>query len=203
MLHRNGSNYASLRFLGGTPGQAANCFQRGGWAMWNRVAFGPQVSYPPGRSTTAIKYPMTDGGAGGSCAGLAASTSVLDGLGDLAALLDCIATTGGAITGLKDAECILACIATTIGDIIGTGDMAGDLAIGNLTQDDVTGAILQAEVEAGLTVQGVLRLLLAVAAGKTDISGSVVTFRDVADTKDRIVATMTGSERTTVVRDGD
>ena len=44
-------------------------------------------------------------------------------------------------------------------------------------------------------------VLAAVAAGKTTIASNVVTFRDVNDTKDRVVATMTGSERTTVVKD--
>ena len=42
-------------------------------------------------------------------------------------------------------------------------------------------------------------------AGKTDIDTSganpIVTFRDLGDTADRVTATMTGSERTTVVTD--
>jgi hypothetical protein len=40
-----------------------------------------------------------------------------------------------------------------------------------------------------------------VAAGQTTIDGSTVAFRDQADTKDRVTATMTGSERTTVALD--
>lgn len=57
-------------------------------------------------------------------------------------------------------------------------------------------------IESGLTAAEVLRLILAVQAGKTDITGSTVTFRDVADTKDRVTATMTGSERTAITLDG-
>lgn len=60
-------------------------------------------------------------------------------------------------------------------------------------------------VENGLAPAEVLRILLAVAAGKTSIVGSgptTVTFRDTADTKDRVVASMTGSERDTVTLDG-
>jgi hypothetical protein len=57
-------------------------------------------------------------------------------------------------------------------------------------------------IESGYTAEEILRILLAVAAGKTTISGSDVAFRDVADTKDRVAASMTGSERTTVTLDG-
>jgi hypothetical protein len=58
-------------------------------------------------------------------------------------------------------------------------------------------------IESGYTATEVLRILLAVAAGKTDIvdtgSGTAtVTFRDVNDTKNRVSAEMTGSERTTI-----
>jgi hypothetical protein len=43
--------------------------------------------------------------------------------------------------------------------------------------------------------------VFAVPGFQVHITGSTVTFRDVADTKDRITATMTGSERTAVTRD--
>ena len=50
-----------------------------------------------------------------------------------------------------------------------------------------------------------MRLLASVAVGKTEIDTSgidpVVTFRDLDDTKDRVTATMLGSERATVVLD--
>ena len=65
--------------------------------------------------------------------------------------------------------------------------------------------MLEAKVEGNYTLKEALRLMLAVAAGKTDIDTSganpVVKFRDVNDTKDRITAVMTGSERTTVTKD--
>lgn len=57
-------------------------------------------------------------------------------------------------------------------------------------------------IESGFTAAEILRILLAVQAGKTTISGSDVSFRDVDDTKDRVFAEMTGSERTTVTLDG-
>lgn len=63
-------------------------------------------------------------------------------------------------------------------------------------------AVWQAEIEGSLNASEILRLLSAVQFGKTDIVGTTVTFRDVADTKDRITATMSGSERATVTLDG-
>lgn len=61
-------------------------------------------------------------------------------------------------------------------------------------------------VESGVTMQQALRILLAVAAGKTDIIDlggglATVVFRDTNDTKNRLTANMTGSERTTVTLD--
>jgi hypothetical protein len=80
------------------------------------------------------------------------------------------------------------------------------IKVNTLSQDDVTGAVMEAQIEAGLTFRQIVRLLAAVAAGKTDITdlgggSATVKFRDLADTKDRIVADMTGSERTGVTRD--
>jgi hypothetical protein len=57
-------------------------------------------------------------------------------------------------------------------------------------------------IESGYTAEEVLRILLAVAAGKTDINGTTVTFRNVADDANRVTATMTGSERTSITLNG-
>jgi hypothetical protein len=79
--------------------------------------------------------------------------------------------------------------------------VAALIQVNTLSQDAVTGAVLEAPVEGSISLKEALRLLLAVAVGKTTISGSTVTFRDLADTKARITASMTGSERTTITRD--
>lgn len=75
------------------------------------------------------------------------------------------------------------------------------IRVGSFSQDDVTGGVLTAPIEGGLTLRDVLRTLLAVAAGKTTITGSNVAFRDQADTKNRVAATMTGSTRTATTLD--
>lgn len=60
-------------------------------------------------------------------------------------------------------------------------------------------------IEGTYTAAEILRVLAAVAAGKTDINSTgspvIVTFRDLSDTKDRIVADMVSSERTAVTLD--
>jgi hypothetical protein len=82
------------------------------------------------------------------------------------------------------------------------------IKVNELSQGDVTGAVLEAQVEDGMSLKHAIRLLLSVAAGKTDIvdlggGAATVKFRDVNDTTDRVTATMAGSERTTVVVDPD
>ena len=71
----------------------------------------------------------------------------------------------------------------------------------------IAAAVWAAACEGSLDFAGVQRILLAVAAGKTGIDtggpSPVVTFRDQADTTDRVTATMDGSERATVVLDPD
>lgn len=57
-------------------------------------------------------------------------------------------------------------------------------------------------IEGTLTAAQMMRINFAVLAGKSDITGSTVTFRDVADTKNRITVSMTGSERASVTLDG-
>lgn len=71
---------------------------------------------------------------------------------------------------------------------------------GLVVADDAS-ALWSKTIENGISAEGVFRILLAVAAGRTDIAGNVVTFRDQANTKDRITATMSGSERSNVVND--
>jgi hypothetical protein len=201
MLTANNYNVTGLRFLGGTPACLQDSFNRGGWAMWNRTAFGAQVSYPPGYYTNAIKLAVTTGGIGGRSDGVASTVVVVDGLGLIVVTSDGVATTSGAATGLKDAVCTAAGSATTAAAIEATANISASLNIGELTQDDVTGAVLESVIEGSITLKQALRLMLAVAVGKTDITGSVVTFRDTEDTTDRVVANMTASERTTVALD--
>jgi hypothetical protein len=80
------------------------------------------------------------------------------------------------------------------------------VTIGDLSADDVTGAVLEAPVEGSKTLKQIIRAMAAVLLGKTtvaDLGGGLatVTFRDVNDTVDRVVADMDGSERSAVTFD--
>lgn len=82
---------------------------------------------------------------------------------------------------------------------IGSSPSAEDIVFAMM--DTSTGSI-----ESSMTLRQAMKVLLAVAAGKTDITdlggGSAsVKFRDVGDSKDVVTASMTGSERTTVTLD--
>lgn len=61
---------------------------------------------------------------------------------------------------------------------------------------------ISAGIEASVTLRQAIRVMLSALAGKTSIAANVAAFRNVGDTKDRITATMTGSQRTTMVIDG-
>ncbi len=93
-------------------------------------------------------------------------------------------TGGGAVSASIIAKARGSASLTVTGDILSTANIG----------ESVWNFI----VENGYTSADVLRLLAAVAAGKTDITGTTVTFRDLGDTENRIVAEMTGSERTTI-----
>jgi hypothetical protein len=58
-------------------------------------------------------------------------------------------------------------------------------------------------LEGDMTYQDAMRLLVAVAVGKTEIASNLVKFKSLDGLTDRITATMTGSQRTTVVLNPD
>lgn len=78
------------------------------------------------------------------------------------------------------------------------------IRVNAITQDDVTGAVLDIPLDGALTVRQAMRVMLAALAGKASgAPGGPIVFRDVGDTKARITATVDGSgNRTTVTVDG-
>lgn len=128
---------------------------------------------------------------------------------NIAGILDAAAALAGsgsvtaAMTALADAVAAIAGTGTLAADASALGSMSADiLPYTTLSPENMANTIMNSIVEGSMTVAEAIRILLAVAAGKTDITGSTVTFRDTTDSKDRVVANMTGSERTTVTLDG-
>jgi hypothetical protein len=79
------------------------------------------------------------------------------------------------------------------------GTLEGDITpFTTLSPENLAANVWSSIIESGYTAGQIMQVLSAVAAGKTDIDGTDVTFRDINDTADRVFASMTGSERTTV-----
>jgi hypothetical protein len=77
-----------------------------------------------------------------------------------------------------------------------------EVLVSALSQDDVTGAVLESVVEGTLTVRQALRLLLAQAAGNaTGLDGNPQ-FKSLDGSKTRVGGTLSGGSRTITVRDG-
>lgn len=79
--------------------------------------------------------------------------------------------------------------------------MSAAIKVNELSQDDVTGAVLEAPVEGGLSLKGAIRLLLAVAAGDaTGLDGNPA-FKSVDGATTRVAGTRSGGTRTITTRD--
>lgn len=84
--------------------------------------------------------------------------------------------------------------------VIATGAVDADA----LTTDAVTeiaAGILGATIEGSYDLSECIKVIAAGMGGKTSVSGSTVTFRNLSDTKDVIVATVVTNERTAVTLD--
>ena len=74
---------------------------------------------------------------------------------------------------------------------------------GSLTQDDVTGAVLESKVEGNLTLKQALRILLAHAAGDaTGLEGATPAFKSLDGSKTRIAGTYASGTRSVTTVDG-
>lgn len=68
------------------------------------------------------------------------------------------------------------------------------IRVNDLSQDDITGAVLEALVEPDLSLKEAVRLMLAVLVGRASGSpGTTIRFRDPSGSKERVVATVDGN----------
>ncbi len=141
------------------------------------------------------------GDAAGPLTGFAELISGISGLGDITATLVAtgllsadLTVTGTGLTTSNVGPAVWSALASANNDAGTMGEKLNDAGSGSNPWTEV--------IESGLSAAEILRIILAVQAGKSDITGTTVKFRDVADTKDRVTASMTGSERTTITLDG-
>jgi hypothetical protein len=74
------------------------------------------------------------------------------------------------------------------------------VTVSELSQDDVTGAVLEEVIEGGLTLRQVLRLLLAHSAGNASGLESNPVFKGMDGTTTRLAGTVSGGTRTITTR---
>lgn len=143
------------------------------------------------------------------------SNAARTGLGALLAALTGSGATSSTLTGIGELDADLVVTGTGLSTANVGSAVWGALASANNSTGTMGEKLNDAGsasnpwtevIESGYTAAEILRLLAAVAAGKTNIvdlggGDATVTFRDIGDTKDRIVADMTGSERTTLTLD--
>lgn len=139
---------------------------------------------------------------------VALTTVHTDTIGDLAIH---VTSAGADPTDIIDEVCadILGSWPTSAGiaDAVWDEPIAGHLSAGStglsLNNATAAGNPWAAVIEGAYTAQDILRILAAVAAGKDSITtlgsgNAIVTFRDITDTSNIVVANMTGSSRSTV-----
>lgn len=148
--------------------------------------------------------------------GTVAASSVITALGTLAAQ---ITVTGATLTTANVADAIWNALAAsyntagTMGAKLNSASAAGDPwtaplpgsyadgEAGNIIGNLLTDLLDDETIETGLTVREAMRLILAALAGKVSGSpGTTITFRNaVADSKNRIVATVDGDGNRTAI----
>jgi hypothetical protein len=92
----------------------------------------------------------------------------------------------------------------SLSDLRSTGSISADiLPFTELSPQSLAAEVAAMQIDPGVTLQEAIRIVLAVAAGKTTITdlgggSATVVFRDTSDLKDRLSADMVGSERINV-----
>lgn len=202
-----------------------SCFdmpqKSGGMASKNRVVGTGNISN--GNLAGGLNGESAITGTGGLTAALALILSAVAnivGTGDLSADVIGKLEAAAIIAGNSNVTGALGAIAGLLASLQGDGDLTSDIiakasieagivVTGELLNTaNVGNAVFAAISEAGFSYGDTMRILAAIAVGKTNIvdnggGNADVTFRDINDTKDRVVAELQGSERINVVLDGE
>ena len=120
-----------------------------------------------------------------------------------------------ALAGSGAINAAVGALAGIFADLGGTGAIVSTMrALGfmeaevtpftELSPQSLAAAVMAAAVEEGLTVEGVLRLLLAQATGDaTGLDGGTIAFKSVDGTKTRVGGTVVTGTRTVTIRDAE
>lgn len=165
-------------------------------------------SFPSGYfAGQAILLPLANGGIAGYSYNVLNTTSDIIGDGYMTAnqsVTFSVSMSGDLLASIGGAENITF---TTLCDLLGYGYLFGNADISaQPTAADIAGEFFATFIDGSYTMKDILKVLVAVAAGKTNITdlgsgNATVEFRDLSDTKNTVVADMTGSERTDITLD--
>ena len=165
----------------------------------------PTSSTPEGyRIPLAIVFPIANGGISGKATNLFDVSASIMGDGYIAGNESVTFTVSGTGDLLATIEGSATVTFTVLCDILGYGYMSGTADISaQPTAADIAGEFFATFIDGTFTMKDVLKILVAVAAGKTNITdlgggNAVVEFRDLIDTSNVVTAEMIGSERTNV-----
>ena len=158
-------------------------------------------------SITASLAVLTQGT--GTIAGVATVSGAMAAVSRMTSTSAGVATVSGNLKANVPLAGSIAGVASSSVNLRGIANASGDIEIGaavGLTASAVSSAVWAEIIEAGYSSSELLKLLASVSFGKTTIvdnggGSATVTFRDLADTKDRVDADMVGSERSTVTLD--
>lgn len=181
---------ASTIFIAGSGGVSAGNLAGGRNGVGPLTGTGDITNAACGLILSAVAALTGSGDLTGDMLATLQAVADLAGTGDLVGALGALAGLAAALAGTGDASVT----ARADGELGASLNVTGDL----LSTGNVGEAVWSYLAEGDYTAAGILRILASVAAGKTNIAGSTVTFRDLSDVADRVVAAMTGSERTTV-----
>jgi hypothetical protein len=135
------------------------------------------------------------------------ASATLKGLGKIAAVHTTAPTAYARPNNGRQLRAVSSTAPTAYARVSGRGRMAAIGKVNELTQDDVTGAVLESKVEGELTLKETLRVLLAAMRGESTKSslgaGNVQhVYKSHDGTKARITATVNANgERTSVTVD--
>jgi hypothetical protein len=126
----------------------------------------------------------------------------LKGLGRMASTNTTAPTASARINDGRQLRAVHTTAPTAYARPSGKGRIAAVGKVNELSQDDVTGAVLEAKVEGNLTLKQALRLLLAVASGDATDLDTNPAFKSADGSKTRVAGTRSGGTRSITTRDG-
>jgi hypothetical protein len=176
----------------------------------NAEAFGQYTSQPQGYQSAAVALVPTIKTSSNMAAilrGAATFSGSMTATGNMTATLEGTGSVTAGANAAWNANATLAGEGTLTPGLTSVGWMSANLDAGaRPSAFDIAQEVLGSVIDSGVNLGDVLRILVAVAAGKTTVTdlgagAATVEFKNLGDEKTVITATMAGSERTNLVLD--